>query len=705
MSAYSLSAIVILGLQVQTQEILVRLHAAALFLMAIGLGIVLSIHGFGNLVAWTGRASQFAASLYFMAAVVVYRRSGAPVDLRAWSGGMLRMSFAAARNGCVLPPRRQGSASTRTTLKWAIPTTQPNSWICSACRLAEHWSWTGALLQMPCTRRTAPHSWPHADAANCARGERQFDSLPTLDLEYRIVRKDGSLRWLKVRGRTVFRGSGAEERPFRASGIVQDITERKDSEEALQDSELMYRTFISDSLQGFAIIQDGRLVLCNDALCKLSGFSLEEAREMSSSDVFGTIHPEDRARVAEAMARIAADGIAAPAQAIRLLRKDDETRWVEVLGARTTFHGRSALQISYVDRTEEMRAEDAYRALIDHAPYGMAILQNGRTIFANNALVELSGYSAQELLSFSPEQVVDLVHEDDRARVVSEMSARLAGVSAPQKQTFRFLRKGGIVRWVETQSVRTDHHGAPALQLTYKDVNAEKMSEIQLDAAHQKMRNLATHLLQVREDERMRVAREIHDELGQTLAALKMDLHWLAKRIGGEIGPLRTKVKGTIELGEQAIKTVQRIASDLRPKMLDDLGLVPALGWLCADFSRQTKISCTMEGTIPTGKTGVDAATTLYRIAQEALSNVRLHSHADNAVLRLYASKAEILLHVEDDGVGITDEQSSAPDAYGLIGMRERAQGQGGSLSITGESGFGTILIARIPLSSEGGAA
>ena len=335
----------------------------------------------------------------------------------------------------------------------------------------------------------------------------------------------------------------------------------------------------------------------------------------------------------------------------------------------------------------------------------MAIVQDGRITFSNSALVELSGYSAQELLGLSPERMADVVHEEDRARVLSEMSARLAGVDLPRKQTFRFIRKDGAIRWVETESVRTDRYGVPALQVSYKDVSTEKTAEIQLDAAHQKMRNLATHLLRVREDERKGVAQEIHDELGQTLAALKMDLHWLAKRIGGEIEPLRTKVKGTIELSDQAIRTVQRIASNLRPKMLDDLGLVPALGWLCADFSRQTKIRCTMEGTLSTGITGVDAATTLYRIAQEALSNVRRHSHADNAVLRLHSSSAEILLHVEDDGVGITDVQSSAPDAYGLIGMRERAQALGGSISITGESGFGTILTARIPLPQEGGEA
>jgi two-component system sensor histidine kinase UhpB len=336
--------------------------------------------------------------------------------------------------------------------------------------------------------------------------------------------------------------------------------------------------------------------------------------------------------------------------------------------------------------------------------HGMAILQMNRVIFANRALADISGYSVAELLRLTPEQIAEAIHEEDRERVLARMSERLAGRETPATQLFRFIRKDGSVRWVETASALVDHGGFPALQVSYKDATASKAAEEQLKQAHTKMRNLAAHLLHAREEERRKIAQEIHDELGQTLFALKMDLHWIAKRLGGD-APLRDKVKGTIELGEQAIGMVQRVISELRPKMLDDLGLEPALQWLGADFTRRTKIACKVSANIPPRAIGGNAATTLYRVIQEALTNIGRHSNAGYAVVRLIVSDGAVILQIEDDGVGITEEQATAPDSYGLIGLRERVEALGGSLSISGEPGFGTILAARFPLPKEGGLA
>ena len=224
----------------------------------------------------------------------------------------------------------------------------------------------------------------------------------------------------------------------------------------------------------------------------------------------------------------------------------------------------------------------------------------------------------------------------------------------------------------------------------------------ELELARLEMKNLASNLVHVRDEERRKVAQEIHDELGQVLVGLKMDLQWLARRLGGDVDSLRGKIAGTLKLGEEAIATVQRIASELRPKMLDDLGLAPALDWLCTDFSRRTGIACTVTSDIPEGIIGRNAATSLYRFTQEALSNVARHSNADNVSVRVLVADGILNLQVEDDGVGITVEQTFAPKSYGLIGMRERVTELGGNLTVSGETGFGTILLARIPFPKEG---
>jgi two-component system sensor histidine kinase UhpB len=285
------------------------------------------------------------------------------------------------------------------------------------------------------------------------------------------------------------------------------------------------------------------------------------------------------------------------------------------------------------------------------------------------------------------------------------MVVRSVVLETTSSRMFRFRHRDGSWRVVETQVVVVEYEGATALQMTFKDITVAKAAEDELNATHRKMRNLAVHLLHAREEERRKIAQEVHDELGQTLAAIKMDLHWLDKRLRGSSPAADRKLKGMIDLGEQMIGIVQRISSQLRPRMLDDLGLAPALEWLAADFTRRTKIVCTVETEFPSGLLGGNSATTLYRVVQEALSNVSRHSHARRAAVRLCVSGDAIMLSIEDDGIGITPAQATAPESYGLVGIHERVEELGGNLSISGEKGSGTILRARIPLPREGGLA
>jgi two-component system, NarL family, sensor histidine kinase UhpB len=526
-----------------------------------------------------------------------------------------------------------------------------------------------------------------------------------IDHELRVVCESGEVRWLRVRGKTTFRGNGRDASPIMGLGVILDNTARKEAAEKLRESEEMYRSVIENSLQGVGIFQDGRIVLCNDALCRLNGYTREEAYGMSQEEVLATVHPEDRQKVIQAIQALAENPHAQIASVLRLMGKSETTKWVEVLGAQTMYKGSPALQLSYIDITEKRRAEDAYHSLIDNSVLGMAILQNGRVTFVNNALVAMSGFTAAEMLQMEPERLDDSIHEEDRAKVLASRAALLAGRESSVAQKYRLCRCDGSLRWVETQSVKIVHEEGAAIQVTYKDVTAEMTTEAQLEKTHAKMRNLASHLLYAREEERRKVAQEIHDELGQTLTAVKMDLHWLRKHMGEDVALLREKVGETIQLGEQSLATVHRIASELRPKMLDDLGLEPALEWLCSTFAQRTRIACHVTSELPPGLVGGNAATALYRIIQEALENVGRHSHAEHAAVRLFVEEGELRINVDDDGTGITAARADAPDSFGLIGMRERVEALGGILSIKGISGFGTFLRVSIPLPENGGLA
>jgi signal transduction histidine kinase len=242
----------------------------------------------------------------------------------------------------------------------------------------------------------------------------------------------------------------------------------------------------------------------------------------------------------------------------------------------------------------------------------------------------------------------------------------------------------------------------PATLAFFFDLTTQKESEKKLEDSRGKLRNLAIHLLHAREEERKMVAREIHDELGQILTALKMDLQWIEKRLAPRTTQVMEKFHGVVGLADQTIQMVHRISSELRPGMLDDLGLAAAVEWLGGDFSRRNGIPCRVDITVPESRIGGNSSTALFRIIQEALTNVARHAHASHSSVELWEADRALTIRVQDDGRGVTEEQSTSPLSFGLIGIRERVQGLGGEMSITGKPGEGTILTVTIPLPPEG---
>jgi len=208
----------------------------------------------------------------------------------------------------------------------------------------------------------------------------------------------------------------------------------------------------------------------------------------------------------------------------------------------------------------------------------------------------------------------------------------------------------------------------------------------------------------VREEEKARIARDLHDELGQLLTGLKMDLRWLENRIGelppsGTVGALLDRVVAASELSDQTVASVQRIAAELRPGALDRLGLAPALRQEARRFQQRTGIACETELEDGAPEPPAEVATALYRICQEAMTNVSRHAGAARVVVRLRAGPDGLELRVEDDGRGL-DEAALGPEALGLLGMTERATALGGTVRFERRAARGTVVVARIPLAA-----
>jgi signal transduction histidine kinase len=227
-----------------------------------------------------------------------------------------------------------------------------------------------------------------------------------------------------------------------------------------------------------------------------------------------------------------------------------------------------------------------------------------------------------------------------------------------------------------------------------------RSAEEQVKASRDELRELAARLQRIREDERTRIAREIHDELGQACTALKMDVALLARKLPARKSlQVMNKIKSAMAIADGLIHSMRRIASGLRPAALDDLGLAVALEWQAQEFEKRTSIQCCIA--LPSEYLAIDTdrSTAIFRIFQESLTNVARHSQATRVEATLSKERTQIVLEIRDNGRGFDSKEVKTRNSFGLIGMEERAILLNGTLHIAGNQGQGTTVTLRVPVS------
>jgi PAS domain S-box-containing protein len=238
------------------------------------------------------------------------------------------------------------------------------------------------------------------------------------------------------------------------------------------------------------------------------------------------------------------------------------------------------------------------------------------------------------------------------------------------------------------------------LSVFIRDITEQKKTENDLQQSYEDIRQLASHLQDIREEERAGIAREIHDELGQQLTGIKMDLSWISKRIPNQEcnDELRQKTRSTLDLLDITIKTVRRIATELRPSILDDLGLIAALEWQSQEFQKRSGISTEFISDLNEFHDSSSIGIGLFRICQESLTNIARHAEAGKVTISLQnLTNKSILLTIEDDGKGFQPDRVSSKKTLGLLGMKERTLMMGGDFSLTSQPGKGTTLCVTVP--------
>ena len=217
-----------------------------------------------------------------------------------------------------------------------------------------------------------------------------------------------------------------------------------------------------------------------------------------------------------------------------------------------------------------------------------------------------------------------------------------------------------------------------------------------LSDSHERLQQLAAGLIDVREQERSTIARELHDELGQALTRLNMDLVWIVEQLPRRLRSRRTT--GMVSLVEEMLTTVQHLCSQLRPAILDDFGLEAAIEWQAQEFEQWQGARCRLDLRLPPLPPDRDRDTTVFRILQESMTNVARHAHAESVHIRCGVTEGALVLEVVDDGVGITDGAAGGPRSLGVLGMRERARAIGAELEISPALPRGTAVRFRVPV-------
>jgi len=342
-----------------------------------------------------------------------------------------------------------------------------------------------------------------------------------------------------------------------------------------------------------------------------------------------------------------------------------------------------------------LASETRYRTFFDSNPLPMWILDAQTLAFlaVNESAIRHYGYSREEFLGMT---ILDIRPPEDATAVRAQMLLKddeFIRKSAP----WTHRTKDGTLLQVAIFSQAAIFEGRSVRVVLAEDITERQRSEERLRESEQQLRELAGRLQSVREEERLRVARQLHDELGQALTALKMNCAWITARLPEAPKGVLDKLQSSIELVDETIVTVRRLSAELRPGILD-LGLSAAIEWQAAEFQSRSDIECTVELIGEEEMLDTARATEIFRVFQETLTNVARHANATQVKVILSQKFDEVSLEVRDNGRGIVEEEINDRHALGILGMRERVALLGGSFSIQGRPDCGTTVQVVVPV-------
>ncbi len=396
------------------------------------------------------------------------------------------------------------------------------------------------------------------------------------------------------------------------------------------------------------------------------------------------------------------DSAAIAAEAMRrgardYLGKDAERQYLALLPAAIHRMLREQRLIN-----DKRQAEAKFRTLVEQIQAIIYIVDLGksRTLDYISPQIRVLGFTPEEWLS-QADLHIRQIHPDDRALAMQMIeTSRVTGT--PLRHEYRMLTRDGNVMWFrdEAEFIQDESGRNTCMQGLLVDITRNKLAEEALRLSQEELRRLAAHQESIKEEERKRIAQEIHDELGGLLTGIRAYISVSIERAtqaGATPDPLLTDAT---QLTKDAIETVRKIITDLRPSVLDQLGIWAALEWYVDQIEKRSGLvcDCTIESSVAAIELDAERSMMVFRVIQEALTNVVRHAQASSVTLHAERSDGHLYIRIGDNGKGIEAERLLNRESWGILGMIERTRHFGGDLKITGKQGQGTLLVLQMPV-------
>jgi len=540
------------------------------------------------------------------------------------------------------------------------------------------------------------------------------------EAEFRIIWPDGSVHWIVSKAKMHPNAAGEADRVI---GISLDVTNLREAERARRESEERYADLFNTMSQAVIHLDGEAVVLsANPAAERLLGLTFDEMRGRRRSDLQWRATWEDGTPISlnEFPSMVALrTGAELHDVVLRIWNaRTEEPHWVlaDVI-PRVRAGGTKPYQVhvtcrditAQVEARARLRAsEERFRLLIEHGMEAIGVIDAAGTIMYLSPSVErVFGYPPDLLIGT---KAIEKVHPDDRPAVHSALRTILhSQKGAAIILHVRLHHRDGGWRSVESTAANCLHvKGLRGIVCNFRDISEQARYEEQSRLSRDQLRQLAAHVESAREEERARISREVHDEFGQMLSVLKLDLETLASqhcpRRAEARGEFDRRVAAMVSSIELSMNTVRRIAAELRPAVFEDLGLAAALKWQLQEFESRTGIRCRCRGLRQDAGLAAEPALAIFRIFQEILTNVVRHANATILEVAVATDRHWFTLRVSDNGRGFDSKRLSPSGSLGLLGMRERAGLHGGTVRWSGRRSGGTTVTVRLPRGVTGAA-